>query len=298
LDSPCKDAGDDGSDMGAYSVTFNLTAYYFRKYHFEENPLENPMGNPVKGESSFTSITGDLTLYGDYHKRVFPMLFSNYTTKTQRDKIAYLNAFYPTRENGLTRDDCIHRYHLLPDTLLLSSSGTLDHASYWDTTNYQARITDTSETWTENQWRGWHVSIKFKEVSSAVIDATAKTVTKTAAFTGEDWTGYFLYIDTDYYVVTSNTNDALTLFDSQGTLTSHAVDIDIEKYFKIASNDTNYLTITDTDNELSGLDGSYSYCIDFIEVVTQRDNSQYRQSRFSWQEERTKASYRLTVEEA
>jgi hypothetical protein len=298
FDSPCAESASDGGDMGAYSVTYSLTDYSFRKYHFEENPLQNNIDNAIKGGSSFTSITGSLTMYGDYHKRIFPMQFSNYTTKTQRDKLAYLNGFYPTRENGLVRNDCIMRYHLLPTSFLMSSTGTLDHATYWDSTDKQARITDTSETWQEDQWRGWHVGVKFETVSDAVVDAAAKTITKAGAFAGDDYTDYFVYIDKNYYVVTSNTNDALTLSDANGTLTSQTVTVSVEKYFKIVSNDTNYMTIYDPENELLGLDGSYAYYIDFIEVVTQKDNQKYRQNRFSWNEERTKANNMWTVEEA
>jgi hypothetical protein len=298
FDSPCYETSSTGGDMGAYDVAYSLAEYSFRKYHFEENPLTNPMDNIIKGNSKFTSITGDLTLYGDYHKRVFTMQFSNYTTKTQRDMISYFNGFYPTRENRLVRDDCIMLYHLLPNTFLLSSTGTLDHATYWDSTDKQARITDASETWIEDQWRGWSVGIKFETATNAVIDATAKTITKTGAFTGDDYTDYFVYIDNDYYVITSNTNDALTVSDAKGTLTSQTVDVSLEKYFKIVSNDTTYMTIYDPENELSGLDGSYDYYIDFIEIVTQKDNQQYSQARFSWTEERTKSNYVWTVEEA
>jgi hypothetical protein len=298
FNSPCFQAGENGVDMGAYSVTYAISDYSWLKYQFEENPLQNEMNNQIKGNSSFTSITGGHFLYGDYHKKIFPMRFSNYTTKSQRDKIAYLNSFYPTRENELTRDETIIRYHLLPKDYLIASTGTLNHSSYWDETDYTVKIEDTTKSWTENEWRDWSVGVKFKKVLSATIDASAKTITKSGAFTGEDWTEYYVYIDNNYYIIASNTNDALTVIDTLGTLKSETADVSVEKYFEILSNGTDYIYIEDLENELLSLDGSYDYYIDFMNTVVNVDLQQYRQNRFSWNEERTKSNYSLTVEKS
>jgi parallel beta-helix repeat protein len=299
FDSSCLDAASDSTDIGAYIVSYLVSSYSWRKYQFENNPIKNSHYSMVKNVQTSDNILGGTTVFVDGWKRKFPMEFPNFTTENQRLKIQYLNSFHPSRTNSFTRDDTIMRYHLLPDTLLESgTSATLNHASYWDTIDNKVLITDTSKTWVENQFRGFHLSVEFDSATSAVISASAKTITKSGAFTGDDWTGYFVYINGYYYYIASNTNDALTVLDPDSTLVDSTKDIKVEKYFKILENDVSTMYIYDPDNELSGLDGSYDYVIDFIEVVVETDDQKHSQPRYSETEERTKYQYQLYVEEA
>jgi hypothetical protein len=301
FDSPCEAAGDDGLDIGAYNVSYTVSAYSWRKYQFWNNPLTMDVGNDLKNSGGKNNILGAYTLFGDYSKRTFPMRFPTYTTEEQRLKIQYLNTFHPTRENGLSREETKMRLSILPNSFIeTGTSATLNHASYWDSTDFKVRLTDTSKAWVENQdgIKGWHVGIKFDSATDAVINATAKTITKSGAFTGDDWTGYFVYIDGYYYYIASNTNDALTVLDPDSTLVSQTIDITVDKYFKIIENEATYMVLEDPDNELTGLDGTYDYYINFIEVVVKRDNPVYNQNRFSYTQQTTKSNYELMLEEA
>jgi hypothetical protein len=299
FDSPCLGIASDGGDLGAYENNYTISSYSWRKYQLEYNPQKNEHFSMVKNAQGEDNILGDFTLYTDAQKRKFPMIFPSYATKEQRLKIQYLNSFHPSRANGLTRDDTIMRMSLLPDTLLeTGESATLDYTNTWDSIDNLVKITDSNKSWVENQFRGYHLSIEFDSATDAVIDATAKTITKSGAFTGSDWTGYFIKHNDYFYYITSNTDDVLTVLDPDSTLINETKSIKVEKYFKIVSNDTQDLYIYDEDSELSGLDGAYDYVIDFIEVVVQNDDQKFMQNLYSETAENTKSQSSLFLEEA
>ena len=296
--SPCVGVASDGYDMGCYLENPYISDYKYRKLQIEFQPLTMNTHPMIKGENTSDDVLGGVTNWGIAHKRTFPFKFGNYTTEEMRLKIQYLNTFHPTRENELTRAETIVRLHLRPREYFATGSGVLDEDTYWSESTPIARITDTTQSFVENQHKGYHVGVKFKEVSSAVVSASGKTITKSSAFVSEDWTGYYIYLDGYYYVITSNTDDALTVADTDGTLTDQTVDIDIEKYFKIQSNDTTYLVIEDTDHELDGLGATYGYYIDFIECVVSRDDGGSSQRIYAESVEMTKSNYQYTLEEA
>jgi hypothetical protein len=285
FDSPCKDAGDDGNDMGAYSISRDIASFSWKKFLFNFNPRTmNEAYNPIK-PSSIIDALGSKMNYAASHKRVFPFIWANNsaTNEEQLYKIRYISSLIPTRENELTEDQCYMLFHPLPTGYIKSSSGTISGTT----------LTDSTTTMNEDQFKGFHLGIKFLEVSSAVIDATAKTATKTGAFTGTDYTGYFIYINTNYYYIASNTDNALTLNDPDSTLQDETIDIDIEKYFKIVSNGTTTYTLKDDDSEL--VDGVYSYYIDFAECVVDKPGFQASQRVLNYDKERTKSGYSLSL---
>ena len=140
--------------------------------------------------------------------------------------------------------------------------------------------------------------IERPQVFSASIDGGTKVLTTATdpVWTTDEWVGYFVYNECNYYVITSNTNDTLTLSDPLGTLTTQtSVDFSIDKYFKIDKNTQTVFTLEDDDNEL--IDGTYDWYVDFIECKVQQSSFSYKQFGFDFNNEESKTGYNITFEE-
>jgi hypothetical protein len=290
IDSPCKNAADDGFDMGAYKVDREKTKDWFSHFQLYNNPFELNPDTTLKGGIDFENSEGSPFKLGKSHKWVFPFIWdeNDDQTEDQVDILRYISTLSETEENGLTGDQVNILLHILPEQFLLTGiNGTID--------SIEKTISDSSLDLKPNKFKGFHIGIKFLEGTNLVIDGIAKTGTKS----GESWEtdefkNYFYYHNFNYYLITGNTSEVLSFSDPYDTLESETVsNFAIEKYFKILGNSKNQFLIQDPDNEL--INGDYDYYIDFIICKVLNDNFQPIQEGFYYQRQKSKTGYEFIL---
>ena len=291
FNSPCVDAASDLKDIGAYDVTRATSALDWRIYRLEYNPDTMDMQVITKNRSVYSDIKGDIINYGYSQRRVFPLQWNmnTYTSETQRKKIEYFNQLLINSNNGLSNEETIIRLHILPTTFI--DSGTSATVSSSGLT-----LTDSTKSWVEDELRGWYVTTTLESGSNGTISASGKTLTSTGSFTGDDYSGYYMYYNRVYYYIVSNTNDALTLSDGNSYLIdSTTASWKVVKYFRINSCYDTVLNLDDNDSEL--ISGSYDWFVDFIQTRVQNPSFRYQQIGFDWTQEHWKGGYNLNLEE-
>jgi hypothetical protein len=294
VDSPCVDASDDSDfpDIGAYDELSTVDNDSWKRHKFTLGPKTVNESLDLQERTTHTDTFGNLRNYANSDRRVFPIVFGGDSgmTPTLRNKLRYIQALMPTRENGLKSSECEVRWHPAPTEYYGSGTGTIDASA--------KTITDSSAEWVENEKKGFWVSVKFYTGTGATLSASGKTLTDTGAFTGLDLTGYYLYYDSLYFYILSNTNDVLTLSDPNGDLSDETgYSYAITKQFKIISNDETVLTLVDDDGEL--VDGSYAYFVDFVlcRVIAKDFNTRQPSYSFDESHQMFKSGIRLTLQE-
>ncbi len=232
-------------------------------------------------------------MWAKAHRRGFVFNFSapQVSSEELRLKMEYFSTRIRKRESNTVEEETKFRIHFQPTTFLETGTETIDSSA--------GTITDASKSWTENQWKGFHVGVQWTAgIGTGTLAAIAKTlvVAPDPSWTNDEWIGYYYYHNGYYYYILDNDTDTLTLSDPLGTLTNEAdIDWNIEKYFKIISSNENVLCLCDADGELP--DGEYFYYIDFIQVVINRTDFGYTQPRFLYTKEHSKTNYQISWEE-
>jgi hypothetical protein len=292
ITSPCSDSSSTGIDIGAYDVDAAIDEDAWKKYDLEFNPAVEWLNIP-KGEVDFTDAKGFRDTWAKAHRRGFIFSFNAPQVSSQelRNKLEHFSTLVRKRENSTVDEETKFRIHFQPTTFLETGTGTIDAS--------ETTITDATQSWTENQWKGYHVGVRWTAgVGTGTIAAVAKTLTvaPNPAWTNDEWIGFYVYYNGYYYYIQDNTNNVLTLSDPLGTLTNDAnINWNIEKYHKISSNNENVLCVCDGDGELP--DGEYYYYIDFIVCKVNRIDFGYSQPRYAYTREHTKTGYSISFEE-
>jgi parallel beta-helix repeat protein len=288
IESPCKGAGDDGKDMGAYDIDYSTLSETWDKFTCIYNPRQCKFGYKRKGGIAFEDANGVSSSWSKSHRLALSMDWSGIAGNEQRLALQHISELEPSRELGLTEDQTVIRISLLPEQKLQNGTGTVSGDI----------ITDNGNTFRVNQWKGFHLTIVSTENTGAVIDASAKTLTDSgASWTVDQWAGYYVPINGYYYLIVSNTATALTLSDLDDTLINKAsFSYEIVKSYKIKTNDKASYTLVDYDSELT--DGSYRYYIDFVEMRILPSDFEYNQNQYDITKELTKVGYSLSFEEA
>lgn len=300
FNSPCKNAGDDGNDMGVFIIDRSETSNSWRAYQLEYNPRTLDVSNRAKGQVEFETGAGSLLLYSKGHKRFIPMRWRNddfvggrfeKNSGEMRKKLEYISTLIPTRENGLSRAKSLMRVHLLPQSMVDSGSSATVNSS-------EKSITDSSKSWTENELKGFWITLKYDSgTNNGSISGTTLTVSPSPSWTNDEWIGYFIYNNNHYYLITDNDANTLTLADPDSTLTNQTnIDWSINKYFRVISNTETVLNLSDDNSEL--VDGSYDYDVDFILCRLADSSFNYSQENFDFQKEWDKNGFRIQFEEA
>lgn len=288
LDSPCKDAGDDGFDMGAFKVDREQTREWYSRFQLYSNPFELNPDKILKGAIDFENAEGSPFKLGKSHKWVFPFTWADDDDQSEEqvDIMRFISTLAETDENGLTGDLVNILIHLLPEQFLLTgSAGTVNAVN--------KSLSDGSLNLTPNKFKGFHIGIKFFTSTALVIDAALKTATKAGAgWDADQFKGFFVYHNFYYYFILSNTSEVLTLSDPFDTLTDETIaDFSIEKYFKILAHSKNQFILEDGDGEL--IDDSFGYYIDFIICRVLNENYQPLQEGFFYQRQQSKTAYEM-----
>lgn len=292
FNSPCINSASDGKDIGAYDVLRTTDEDAWKKYEMAFNPQVR-WNNIPKGVTRFNSAKGFLSMWAKAHRRGFVFTFSapQVSSEELRLKMEYFSTRIRKRESNTVEEETKFRIHFQPTSFLETGTETIDASA--------GTITDASKSWTENQWKGFHVGVQWTAgIGTGTLAAIAKTlvVAPDPSWTNDEWIGYYYYHNGYYYYILDNDTDTLTLSDPLGTLTNEAdIDWNIEKYFKIISSNENVLCLCDADGELP--DGEYFYYIDFIQVVINRTDFGYTQPRFLYTKEHSKTNYQISWEE-
>jgi len=294
FDSPCKEAGDDGYDIGAYLVTRARTSDTWSLLSMAENPHVITWKQIVKGLRQSENVEGRQSNFGKGHKKVFVFDFPSggYFSQETRETMEFLASLVPTRENNYVDERCKIRFSPLPSAGIDSgSSSTIDAT--------EKTFTNSGDPWYRNALKGYHIAQIFESGSeSGTVTASTKkiAVSPSPTWTDDEWIGYYCYFQNNFWYITANDADELTLSDPDGLLSNESdIDWSIEKYFKIEKNDSTSLTVTDDDSEL--ISGSYDYIIRFIECFISKFDFNYSQKRYYWEQETWKNGFRLEIEE-
>lgn len=292
IQSPCYGSADDGSDMGAYVVTRGISDYFMDTYTLAFNPRQISFANEGKGVNSFENILGDVSVFAKSLRRRFTFQYPSgqYSDTSDRKMLEYLSSLVRTRENTLTQSRMIMRLHFAPASFIVAAT----NITSVDVT--LKKITDPTSTWKPNEHRGFYASVQFAYGTGAIVSASAKTATVSgASWATNQWAGYYYYLGGYYYYIKSNNATVLTLSDKYATLEDGTYAYNIEKYFKITENGTNYLIVRDDDDELTA--AAVRYYIDFICVKAVKPAFSWKQSMFDFTREANKNGYEVTFEE-
>lgn len=282
------EAAQDGYDIGAYLETYAQTEEWWKHYQLAYNPRLIKFGNSLKGYTAYENIAGASKDWYKDTKREFIFQYApnQYSAEADRKKLEYLATILQSIANGHTEDESIVRFSPLPEQGLYSGTGTVSGKT----------IIDGSAIWNENEHKGYSIGIKFLSGTNIITTLTGGVATKTGAFTGVDYTGYYLYINSRFYWIKSNDANNLYLSDPDSTLNDETVAVwSVEKYFKVEKNTSNTLYLGDDNNEL--IEDSYDYIIRFIECKILNGNFTYIQPRYYWQKETWKTGYQILLEE-
>lgn len=292
INSACKLSADDGYDVGAYLVDYGFDSEKWEKFQLYNNPFSLDPDYVLKGRIDYDDAVGSMDKYGKGHRLTFPLIWEDNDDQTEEqiDILRYISSLVKTTENGLTENETDIRLHLLPSQKLYT--GTDGVISATAKTLYNSGL-----SLVPNKYKGWHVGIKFEEGTSLVIDSSLKTATDgTKTWTVDEWEGYYLYRNYNYYLIKSNTATALTLSDVDDTLVNETIaTYSLEKYFKILSHNKNTFYLRDDNSEL--IDGTYDYYIDFIVCKVDNNNFKPKMEGYYWQRQESKTGFQLLLEE-
>lgn len=292
-DSACKNAGSDGGDMGAYILDRSTAQDNWSSYPLEHNPRIIQFSTIMKGLNKFEKINGGLDLFGKDIRQMFIMKWTSrqFSTRVLREKIKYFSMRVKTRFNQIISDELIKlRISFLPTQSMLTGTNG-------DVNVSEKTLIDTAAAMVENEWKGWHVGIVYTSGTGLVIDATLKTATDSgAAWTVDQWIGYILYHNNNFYYVLSNTATALTLSDPNDTLSNTTINYTLERYFKIESNTATRFCLNNDDGLLVAA-LSADWYVRFIECIVQKPLIKFIQPRYFWQQETWKNGYQWIIEE-
>lgn len=293
FNSVCYLAASDGYDIGAYVPITRATANDdWKKYEFAFNP-QVEWANIPKGVTQYVDAKGNIDNYAVAHRRGFTFKFDapQVSSEILRQKMEYFTTLIQKSENTLVDENCKFRVHMQPTTLLENGTAVISSTA--------KTLTVSGQTWIENQFKGFHVGIKYTSgILTGTIVAAARTmqVVPDPSWTNDQWIGYYFYYNGYYYYILDNDHDTLTLSDPQATLANAAViSWSIEKYFKILSNSATVLAVRDDDSELVA--GTYYYYIDFIVCKLTDVAFGYSQPRFLYTREYSKTGFQIQFEE-
>jgi hypothetical protein len=295
LDSFCKEASDDSpaKDIGVYDILYDIDEESWETYTVAFNPSNMDEEDLAKGRIRFDDAEGQVSLWEKSHRIVFPFIWdgTQAVSKELRLKIRHFNRRIPSRANGLTKDECKFRVFVLPTTMYGEGSGTIDASA--------KTLTDSSATYIEDEKTGWWTTVAFKEgTNAAIVTVTGgvKELQKVGAFAGENWENYYLWHENMYYLVKSNTDDALILSDPNGLLSDvSGIVYRVVKPFRITSHTATVLTLQDIDSEL--VNGTYSYWINFVLMKSRANTFKSKQPRFDYSKDEWKNNFGVTFEE-
>ena len=282
---------DDGYDIGAYLVSYALTDDNWNSYQLTYNPKKITPTNLPKGVSIFENALGSKDLFILNMKRQFLLDWEDSVSDPDdRDKLEYFASQQKNRIFSPSSEIVKFRLHFQPTSFMDSGTGAVVSAT-------NKTIGDSTKTWNENKYRGYHVGIKFYKGTGLVINATALTATDGgASWTINQWVGYYICINSNYFIVISNTSTVLTLSDYYGQLVNGTLaTYSIEKYFKINSNTLNVLNVDDDNSELPT--GNYDWYIDFIEVRIIEPTFIWVQDPFTMARPHAQGQYTIQFEE-
>jgi hypothetical protein len=298
-DSPCKNAGDDGKDLGAYEVDRGILSEIWESYKLDYNPRKLDLQKNLIDSKNQRKYTGDLRKTAKGTRRLLPFEFGSkqYTTDDQRAFFEYLAEKCISRENSEIQDFQKIKIHLLPEQLIYKDiTGTVD------TSNKKILITST-ESLMRNKIKGFFCNIKHVVSTNIEIVTSSFNVT----FSGVSWNTdehsgkYFKYIDPTSKIIyinliLGNNTNTLLLGSVTGLSDGTGLSGDIETHHYIKSNETKYIYILDPKLQL--VDGSFKIDIDFISTVLQSNSFGYKQvGRFKADEPETKTGYKVSFEE-
>lgn len=290
-DSPCIEGADDGYSMGAYLETEAVTGEGWKTYQLEHEPANMNIDFVMKGSSKAESGFGAMYHRGKGFKMILPMEWggNQYTSAKQTNKIRYFQSRVPTVKNSLTREECLFRLWILPQTFL-------DSASTVTISTTALTITASGKDWVENQWVGFWAGVRHALVSSGVITtSTAQVVKSGAGWTTDQWAGYYYRYDGKTYLILSNNSTTLQLSDPNGYLANGTVDGYIEQYYKITSNTATALTVEDPYDYI--ISTNVGFYIAFVRCYVSSTVYGYRQPMFAPTKDTWKAGYQITFEE-
>jgi hypothetical protein len=288
----------DGYDIGAYLLSRSINSDGWKEHRFSENPRtidESYFGSDV---SKFESALGNVDSFAKAHKRRFNLKFGNmqYMNETDRKKMFYFMSNIMTRENELTSEKTRMRLHFLPSQK--EDTGTAGVVAATAKT-----LTDATQTWIEDEHKGFYVSIKKASgtTNMSIVGATNVCTVAAAGWTADAYIGYYLCIYTNskvhYFYILDNDATTLTCSDPFGYLDNQTdISWSIVKNYRIASNTETVLTLEDDDAELTS-GSSISYHIDYIVVKSVSAQIAYSQPRYYRQQETWKTGSELTLQE-
>lgn len=298
LNSPCMNTADDGYDIGAYLISRSINSDGWKEHRFTYNPRivdESYIGIDV---SRFESAQGNIDSFAKAHKRVFALKFGNmqYMNETDRKRMFYFLSDITTKQNDLTNEQTRLRLHFLPSQK--EETGTAGVVSATAKT-----LTDTSQTWVEDEHKGFWCSVKAVSGSTnmSIVGATKVCTVAAAGWTVDAWIGYYLCIYTNskvhYLYITDNDATTITVSDPNGYVDNQTnISWSIVKNYRILSNTSTALTLEDDYAELIA-GSSIAYHIDFIVCRIASNSIAYAQPRFYRQQETWKCGSELTLQE-
>jgi hypothetical protein len=294
--SACKDAAETTAfpDIGAYDITRAITNDYWKKHQFTYNPRVVEFQINSKGNVTFNSGTGTQWNWSKARRRgfMFKWQTGQYSNETDRLKVEFFNSLYQRADKERSNEDVKVRFNPLPSQQIDSGTSATISAT-------AKTITDSAKSLIEDEYKGYHVGVKFDSDSAngTITAATKKLlVAPSPAWTADEWIGYYFPYGGYYYYISDNDADELTLSDPDSTLANASnIDWTIEKYFKITENTATVLTVEDDDSELVA--GTYDWIIRFIECHILSPNMKYSQPRYYFQKETWKTGYSMYLEE-
>jgi len=161
-DSACIDAASDGDDIGAYLITRTISSDYWQKYQFTYNPRNVEYNIASKSNKTFTNAHGTTWNWSKARRRGFALNWKTgqYSNETDRLKAEYFNSIYQRDDSQVNDDKVIVRFNPLPSQQI--DSGTAATVSATGKT-----ITDTAKSLVEDEFRGYHVGVKYDNDASA-----------------------------------------------------------------------------------------------------------------------------------
>jgi len=290
FNSICKNQASDGYDIGAYKLDKDVQDERWLKFQLANNPRKVSEAEVLKGRKSLENLKGELTKWGkDWGKSiVFSYADDDYQTEEQKDFFRMIVQKTSTLKEFLSLEERKLRLHFLPEQKILSGTGTVSSSL--------KTLVDSSLDLKDNKYRWFFIGIKFAEGTTGTINASSKTLTVSPdpSWTANQWKNYYLYWNDYYFRILSNTSNILTLSDPDGFLSDGSTNWSIENYFKINKHDKNTFHLIDDDNLL--IDGNYSYYIDFLEVVPVSDSFEPKQPGFYYQKEEWKTGFEIRFE--
>lgn len=293
IESSCKEAADDGYDIGAWLVDYGIVEDSWEKYTVEFNPRTLDDLYSRKGGLQFEDGQGDYSGWSKGRRIRLPLVWAgnSATSESQRLTLRHFSEREISKELEYTEAECEFLVSLLPIKYYGQGvNATIDATA--------KTLTDNVQSWVKyNAKKGFFCTVIFESQLAGNIDAAAKTVTKVGAgWVVDEWEGYYFPYDGYYWYIKSNTATILTLSDPNGDLIDNAnFDFNITKQFKILKSSKTVLTLRDDDSEL--IDGNYDFYIDYIKSNVIASDFGAKQAVYDFEKNKTKSGYSLTYEE-